>query len=200
MSKPTPCPRCGFRYQCICSAIPKLKSKINIALLLHPNEVARETNTGRLLALCLPDSVTSYEWHRDAPPLDLLQRIQQPDCQAIVLYPQENLLTTTNLAERQDNKKPLFIIIDATWQEARKILNRSPWLQALPRMQLKTSTDSSFTLRRNQRAGSLCTFEVAEQLLAQYGETQQARQLHTLFAEYQAVYQADKSGHPFHRE
>ncbi|MDF4652816.1 DTW domain-containing protein, partial [Vibrio parahaemolyticus] len=47
-----PCPTCGFQFNCMCSLMPKLNSEHNILLLMHPNELKRDTNTGQLLEQC----------------------------------------------------------------------------------------------------------------------------------------------------
>ncbi|WP_394133210.1 tRNA-uridine aminocarboxypropyltransferase [Shewanella maritima] len=70
-----------------------------------------------------------------------------------------------------------FVIIDATWQEARKVYNKSPYLHALPRVNLTPNSASIYQLRRNQREGGLCTAECAAQLLEQNGQVQAAAKI-----------------------
>ncbi|VAW59294.1 hypothetical protein MNBD_GAMMA11-1660 [hydrothermal vent metagenome] len=60
-----------------------------------------------------------------------------------------------------------FIIIDSTWQEARKIFNRSAYLQTIPRIQL-VSKASIYRLRRNQIENGLCSAECALELIRAY--------------------------------
>ena len=55
-----PCPHCGFQFNCICSLLPKLSSEHSLMLLMHPNELTRDTNTGKLLA---PVSYTHLRAH-----------------------------------------------------------------------------------------------------------------------------------------
>ena len=93
------------------------------------------------------------------------------------------------------DRKPLFIILDGTWQEAKKILNKSVWLQAIPQAHLNITSESSYTLRRNQDSGHLCTCEVGVELLKALGEEEQARQIDDYFQHYLKVFQADKCGH-----
>jgi DTW domain-containing protein YfiP len=49
-----------------------------------------------------------------------------------------------------------LVLIDATWQEARKMFNQSPYLKALPKVLLINSPKSIYPLRRNQIEGGLC--------------------------------------------
>jgi len=196
MDKPVCCPQCGFTHQCICDQIPTIESSVNIALLTHENELRRDTNTGKLLQQTLPNC-HSYVWQRKAAPADLLDMINDDTIQALLLFPSEQSVDVSEVAmtNPQGNKKPLFIILDGTWQEAKKMMNKSPWLQEIPQVHLTPSLESAYTLRRNQDSGHLCTSEVGGLLLNQLGETEQSQQLDNYFHHYLKVFQADKSGH-----
>jgi DTW domain-containing protein YfiP len=63
-----------------------------------------------------------------------------------------------------------YILIDSTWQEARKIYNRSHYLHSLPCVHLPVEQASRYSLRRNQQANGLCTAETAMALLARDGD------------------------------
>ncbi|MEF1296335.1 tRNA-uridine aminocarboxypropyltransferase, partial [Vibrio parahaemolyticus] len=104
-------------------------------------------------------------------------------------------LEHVEMQSQQQAKMPLYIILDATWQEARKMINKSRWLEGIPTMGLSVLADSQYQLRRNQQQGNLCTFEVAAHLLGQLGEQDNQQQMHTFFAHYLVLFQAEKSGH-----
>ncbi len=191
-----PCPDCGFRFNCICSMVPRLTSEPSLMLLMHPNELSRDTNTGKLLQLCHL-KVEHAIWDRKQPPQALITYLEDTSFYPVLLFPGENSLTLAQVTQQsqQQSKKPLFIILDATWQEARKMINKSCWLEDVPMMGLSTQGDSEYQLRRNQQQGNLCTFEVAAQLLGQLGEEKNQQQMQSFFARYLATFQADKSGH-----
>ncbi|WP_440886933.1 tRNA-uridine aminocarboxypropyltransferase [Vibrio sp. WZ-1] len=193
-----PCPQCGFQFNCICSLLPKLNSKHVLMLLMHPNELTRDTNTGKLLTLCQLN-VTQTVWDRKTPPAELLETLADPSLLPVLLFPSEESLTLEQVQQQsnQQNRQPLYIIVDATWQEARKIINKSRWLEGVAMMGLTTQADSQYQLRRNQQQGNLCTFEVAAQLLGQLGEAQNQQQMLSLFDQYLPRFQAEKSGHEF---
>lgn len=214
------CPQCGFHHQCICDEIPQIESPLSIALLMHENELQRETNTGRLLLQTLPNC-SQYTWQRREPPLDLIAMLKQQATHAYVLFPSEHSIDVTTLKNTRANQnatnvtctndfkgstiidnsyegnyiQPLFIILDATWQEARKMFRRSPWLKALPQVHLSSNVTSRYQLRRNQDDGHLCTCEVAIELLNQLGDPQSGDQLNRYFEHYLKVFKADKCGH-----
>ncbi|MFW8628863.1 tRNA-uridine aminocarboxypropyltransferase [Vibrio natriegens] len=191
-----PCPDCGFQFNCICSLLPNLSSEHSIMLLMHPNELARDTNTGKLLQQCKLN-VKQAIWDRKQPPGELMTHLEDSSLYPVLLFPSEESLTLEQVAEQsqQQSRKPLFIILDATWQEARKMINKSRWLENVPLMGLVTQGDSHYQLRRNQQQGNLCTFEVAAQLLGQLGEVDNQQQMQRFFTHYLTAFQADKSGH-----
>ncbi|EHA1100871.1 TPA: DTW domain-containing protein [Vibrio alginolyticus] len=194
------CPTCGFQFNCMCSLMPKLNSKHNILLLMHPNELKRDTNTGQLLEQCQLN-IERVIWDRKQPPAELLTLLADPSRYPVLLFPCEESITLEHvvLQSQQQTKTPLFIILDATWQEARKMINKSRWLEGIPTMGLSASADSQYQLRRNQQQGNLCTFEVAAHLLGQLGEQNNQQQMQRFFAHYLALFQAEKSGHALKR-
>ncbi|WP_053350821.1 tRNA-uridine aminocarboxypropyltransferase [Vibrio alginolyticus] len=195
-----PCPTCGFQFNCMCSLMPKLNSEHNILLLMHPNELKRDTNTGQLLEQCQL-SIERVIWDRKQPPAELLTLLADPSRYPVLLFPCEESITLEHvvLQSQQQTKTPLFIILDATWQEARKMINKSRWLEGIPTMGLSASADSQYQLRRNQQQGNLCTFEVAAHLLGQLGEQNNQQQMQRFFAHYLTLFQAEKSGHALKR-
>jgi DTW domain-containing protein YfiP len=68
----------------------------------------------------------------------------------------------------------LFILLDATWPEARKMFRKSPYLNALPVLSLKPEHVSRYQLRRSKRDDHFCTSEVAAMCLELAGEAQAA--------------------------
>lgn len=193
LSQATPCPRCGLRYQCICSQSPTLDITTHIALLTHPNETTRATNTGKLLASSLPHCQV-HIWDRVNPPVELVKQIaEQPN---YLLFPSEDAIEVNKLQAsinaHENQSAPLFIILDGTWQEAKKMLNKSPWLQTLPKVILSNEQISNYRLRRNQAEGNLCTCEVGITLLQQLEPQNDVSSLQQYFEFFLKVYEADR--------
>ncbi|MCG3725332.1 tRNA-uridine aminocarboxypropyltransferase [Vibrio cincinnatiensis] len=189
------CSGCGLRHQCLCSAIPRLSSELSLSLLTHENEYQRETNTGRWLVQSLP-SCSAFTWQRTSPPEALLQRMADPNYHSVLVYPSEQSVPVTlehQNAQRM-GKKMHFIVLDGTWQEAKKMLRKSPWL-AIPHVQINAQGESCYQLRRHQQVGHLCTLEVGSALLNALNEPQNAQRLNTFLHRFMHTLQADKSGH-----
>jgi DTW domain-containing protein YfiP len=71
-------------------------------------------------------------------------------------------------------KRPLFVLLDATWAEARKMFRKSPYLNHLPVLSMQPEQLSNYRLRRSKRDDHLCTSEVAALCLELAGESHAA--------------------------
>ncbi|MDD2713722.1 MAG: DTW domain-containing protein [Simplicispira sp.] len=76
-------------------------------------------------------------------------------------------------------RRPLFVLLDATWPEARKMFRKSPYLDALPVLSLQPGELSRYQLRRSRRGDHWCTSEVAALCLALAGDLLAAHTLQT---------------------
>lgn len=198
---PNSCPQCQLRFQCVCDQLPKLGSSIHLALLMHENEQHRETNTGQWLLKSLPSSTSRHIWQRKAPCPKLLTLLEDTNNQAYLLFPSEESIAVeaADLQAKKNHKTPLFIVLDGTWQEAKKMLRKSPWLQSIPLAHVTPSKASNYQLRRNQEEGHLCTLEVGCEVFRAVGEETQSAQLLQFFDHYMQAFKADKSGHSLKR-
>ena len=195
MSNQQACSGCGFTHQCICHRIPSTESQTHVVLLTHENELLRDTNTGKLLQQSLKQC-ESFVWQRKTPPAELMTLLEDDTRQPFMLFPSdESVECQQAILSLANDREPLFIILDGTWQEAKKMLNKSPWLQPIPQVHLGITSESSYTLRRNQNSGHLCTCEVGVELLKTLGEDEPARLINDYYQHYLKVFQADKSGH-----
>jgi hypothetical protein len=57
-------------------------------------------------------------------------------------------------------RRPLFVLLDATWPEARKMFRKSPYLDQLPVLSLQPDQLSRYRLRSSRRDDHFCTSEV----------------------------------------
>ncbi len=192
------CENCGLNYQCVCDDIPQLDSEAVFSLLMHENEYARETNTGKWLLKSLPQC-RDYPWSRVEASQELVERTECHRYLSLLIYPSEDSIALDEalLMAVKQQKQPHFIILDGTWQEAKKMERKSPWLENIQRVHLTPEQLSNYQLRRNQNQGHLCTLEVASEILHHLGDHQPAKQLTSFLAYFSKVYQADKSGHVY---
>ena len=140
----------------------------HIYLLTHERELERKSNTGSLVAEFLGECCRIFVWNRVAPDPDLLHKIESES--VALLYPGIESVALTECSEDFDS----FIIIDATWQEAKKMYNHSSYLKSLPMVNVAREEASIYTLRRNQKLQGLCTAECVCEILKASGYKHQA--------------------------
>ena len=194
----TPCPECGLLHNCVCAQLPQVSVNAHIALLMHENELTRDTNTGQWLLKSLPSS-SQHVWQRTSPCPKLLALLKDERYLPVLLFPNDlsHPVSSAQVQATQAGKIPLFIILDGTWQEAKKMLRKSAWLADIPLVHITPSHASVYQLRRNQSQGNLCTLEVAAEVIRELGGKKQADSLIHFLAHYMRVFKADKSGHPY---
>lgn len=151
-------------------------TSMKITLLTHQRELDRKTNTGALALEHCGDIVERVVWARREPDQALVDTIERGE--AALVYPSAD----STPARLEDFAQ--VILIDATWQEARKIYNHSPYLQTVPRVALEADAPSSYRLRRNQPEGGLCTAECVIEILRRHGEDIAADRLAAAFIRF----------------
>ncbi|VDZ62358.1 DTW domain-containing protein yfiP (plasmid) [Klebsiella aerogenes] len=121
------CQRCLLPLkQCLCATLAPAQADSRFCLVMFDTEPMKPSNTGRLIADILPNT-EAFQWSRTEPPQALLDLVANPDYQPMVVFP-----ASYAGAERQvlsappEGKPPLFIMLDGTWTEARKMFRKKP--------------------------------------------------------------------------
>jgi DTW domain-containing protein YfiP len=142
---------------------------MKFTLLTHSKEFDKRSNTGRLVLDILGSDAEQIRWDRMEPPAGLLEEIESGG--VALVYP--------GASDGNDDLTGItqFILIDGTWHEARKIHQRSPYLQKVRRVGLTPSGASRYTLRKNQKEACLCTAECVIEILRSIGDDAAANRL-----------------------
>lgn len=166
------CARCRVAIShCLCSLLPRVTANSAVCLIMHDVEPLKPSNTGWLIADIVPDT-HAFTWKRTAVDPALLALLDDPQYQPMVVFPGEyaepqRVISTVDVTAV---KRPLFILLDATWTEARKMFRKSPYLNQLPVLSLQADVLSRYRLRRSTRSEHLCTAEVAALCLGMAGD------------------------------
>ncbi len=147
---------------------------MKITLLTHFKEFEKRSNTGRLVVDVLGGCAEQVRWDRMNPPARLVEDIEAGG--VALVYPGA---ASENDGDLSDITQ--IILIDSTWHEARKIHQRSPYLQKVRRIGLKTGEKSVYNLRKNQKESGLCTAECVIEILRLAGNVAEAEQLQERF-------------------
>lgn len=183
------CPDCRVPVSyCLCALRPTVPTQAGVCLIMFDIEPVKPTNTGWLIADVVADTF-AFGWARTAVDPALLTLLADPQWQPYVVFPAEFVAPQRVVTRVQaganpgaaTGKRPLFVLLDATWQEARKMFRKSPFLNHLPVLSIQPEQLSRYRLRRSQRDAHLCTAEVAALCLDLAGEPHAAAILDAYF-------------------
>jgi len=177
-------PRCAacrvIFSHCLCALRPQLTTRVGMCLIMGDMEPLKPSNTGWLIADVVPDTA-AFGWSRTQVDPALLALLADPQWAPCLVFPGEYVAPDRVVTEvpQVAGKRPLFVLLDATWSEARKMFRKSPYIDHLPVLSLQPEQLSSYRLRRSTRDDHLCTSEVAALCLALGGERHAAEVLET---------------------
>jgi DTW domain-containing protein YfiP len=181
------CPGCRLvPSHCICGLHPEVPSQAGMCLLMADIEPLKPSNTGWLIADVVPDTF-AFGWARTEVDPALLALLADPKWQPYVVFPGEFVAPERVVQAVQPlpaSQRPLFILLDATWPEARKMFRKSPYLNRLPVLSLAPEQVSRYQLRRSKRDDHFCTSEVASLCLELAGDVHAADTLQAYLEVY----------------
>ncbi len=184
---------------CICASKPRVVCRSAVCLLMYKGEVYKPSNTGRLVADVVADNY-AFQWQRTEHDPELLALLAHPAYQPIVVFPHEYAVpdrcihTPRRLPGIQQGKVPLFLLLDGTWREARKMFN-SPYLATLPVLGITPEQASLYKLREAAHSHQLCTAEVAIEVLKLADDHAAADALNHYFHVFRERYLAGRANH-----
>jgi DTW domain-containing protein YfiP len=163
---------------CLCALRPVVSARAGVCLIMADIEPLKPSNTGWLIADLVADT-WAFGWSRVAVDPALISLLADPLWQPYVVFPgeyvaPERVVSEVAVPAAASDKRPLFVLLDGTWSEARKMFRRSPYLDRLPVLSLQPGHASIYRLRRALHAQHFCTSEVAAQCLALAGDTHAA--------------------------
>ena len=171
---------------CLCTLRPDVPTRAGMCLLMADIEPLKPSNTGWLIADVVADTF-AFGWARTEVDPALLALLNDPQWQPYVVFPAEFadarrvVHDITHNDHTKPMKRPLFILLDGTWDEARKMFRKSPYLQNFPVLSLQPEQLSRYQLRRAQSEAHLCTAEVGAMCLSLAKDTQAAQALNAYF-------------------
>lgn len=144
-------------------------------ILYSENEVLKPSNTGRLIADICEDTY-AFQWHRTDRPAELESLFKSDKYQPVLVFPENYLVESNSVIEPKQiatlEKTPLFIFLDASWREARRIYRKSEYLQNIPCISISEKSISDYVMRKAIHEQQLATCEVAGIVLANSGFTE----------------------------
>lgn len=185
------CEKCRIGVShCICDLTPKVTSNAGFLLLMYDTEILKPSNTGKLIADVVPDTF-AFLWSRTEENKALLAIINDEKWQPFVVFPEQYAEPGREIfnqkIETVDGKRPLFIMLDGSWREAKKMFRKSPYLNRFPVVSFSPElTDnnelvSRYQIRQALVSNQFATAEVAARVLDMAGEAVNANVLDLWF-------------------
>jgi DTW domain-containing protein len=193
---------------CMCALGCTVPTHCGVCLLMADIEPLKPSNTGWLIADAVADTA-AFGWARTEVDPALLAMLADPQWQPYLVFPGEyvaadRVVTQVQPLAQANGKRPLFVLLDATWPEARKMFRKSPYLDHLPVLSLQPDQLSRYRLRRSRRDDHFCTSEVAALCMDLAGDAHAARTLeayldvfthHYLQAKHQQPVDVESAAH-----
>lgn len=188
------CDYCMLGKQfCICPHQPSVQSSAGFMLVMFDYEMIKPSNTGRLIADVVPDTF-AFQWSRTEPEQAMIDIINDEQWQPFIIFPEEYVVererVQTGQLKLDPNKRLLYILLDGSWREAKKIFKKSHWLQDLPVISFDPEVVSQYQIRTAAKENQLATAEVAALVLSHHGEQANAEILSCWFDVFRERYLA----------
>ncbi|WP_114325202.1 tRNA-uridine aminocarboxypropyltransferase [Candidatus Colwellia aromaticivorans] len=191
---------------CICAIAPKkgtVDTNAGFLLLMYDTEVLKPSNTGKLIADLIPDTF-AFLWSRTTKNPELQAVLEDEQWQPFVVFPQEyagdDRQVHSNTVICEQGKRPLFIMLDGSWREAKKMFRKSPYLDKFPlvsfdpkklldNMSSPVGAESRYTVRKTELEHQFSTAEVGARVLEMFGEKANGHLLDLWFDVFNYQYQ-----------
>lgn len=192
------CPNCQLRVDlCLCALSPTLTAQAKFCLIMHDREPLKPSNTGHLIADVLAET-EAFIWSRTEPDEAMLAAVKADGFTPYLIFPGD-YCAPERVCQQPDpavGTRPLFILLDATWQQARRMFRKSPWLDEVPVLELTPQRASRYRLRRAYKEQHLCTAEVAIELLELNGDRAASVGLDAYFEAFNERYMSGRLNQP----
>jgi len=197
-SKMKRCQSCLLvEHHCICSLRPVVETQCAFCFIFYRGEVFKPSNTGRLIADVVVENY-AFQWQRTDIEPALKALLENPEYLPVVVFPHEYaqaekcIKHPSELEASKQGRKPLYIVLDGTWREAKKMF-RSAYLKNLPVLGVQPEKASSYQLREAAHLHQLCTAEVGMAVLKLQGDLDAAIALEGYFHVFRERYLAGKA-------
>lgn len=145
---------------CVCGALRPVDSRTRVVFLQHPREARVPVSTCRLAHLSLPNSEMHVGLRAEGSRrLEALVR----DPGTMVLFPGPGSTDVRDLPAPPRN----LLVVDGTWINARKVLQRSPLLASLPRVGFVPEQPGNYRIRKEPAPECVSTIEAVAYVLEQ---------------------------------
>ena len=172
------CPHCGKQMPlCICDSVTPIESRIQLLILLHPQEQDRALGTARLTAHHFKDAVVRIGLSWPSLSKALGRPVGDPSRWAVLylgsakvedLDTDAEIVAINRKGELEPSQRAILsdiegvVLLDGTWSQAKALWWRNAWMLKCQRVILGPKRPSRYgQLRKEPRSDGLSTIEAA---------------------------------------
>lgn len=179
---PRRCPGCGLLPRlCLCPALAARRAQLacatRVLLVRHTAEAIKPSGTAKLVAATLPDARV-VDWGLASGPHEVLAALVEAKPRGVLVFPGAGPPPPAHV--------DTLVVLDGTWAQAKRMLQRVPGLAAWPRLSLPAPQVALPRLRRGARPEEMSTLEAVVAALAARGEADGAAALAEVMREFVA--------------
>jgi len=159
------CRVCFFpRSLCLCTEIVPQHVSANIVVIMNKSEYLKVSNSGRLLALLMPNCKVKIRGLKETP-LSYDEVVSlHPSSKKYVFFPSDDAVEFKDSGICSDIN-PTIIVPDGNWGQGAKIARKLSAYESVEAIKLPFIKPSSYQLRYNPNPSRLSTFESVALLL-----------------------------------
>jgi DTW domain-containing protein len=143
---------------CWCDDVRRVESRTRVVFVQHPREAKVPISTCRMAHHALPNSELHVALMAKGVPA--LEAICQQE-EVAVLFPSEGATQVENLA----TPPKTLIVVDGTWSNAKKVVEKCPLLSRLPRLAFTPQTPGNYRIRQEPTEKHYSTVEAVAYVL-----------------------------------
>jgi DTW domain-containing protein YfiP len=177
------CPHCGKPLPlCVCDSVTPIENRIQLLILLHPQEQDRALGTARLTARHFKTAVVKIGLSWPSLSKALGRPVHDPSRWAVLylgsskvadLDTDRDIVAINRKGELEVDQRGILadiegiVLLDGTWSQAKALWWRNAWMLKCQRVILGPKQPSRYgKLRKEPRGDGLSTIEAAAMLLA----------------------------------
>ena len=177
------CPHCGKPLPlCICDSVTPIENRIQLLILLHPQEQDRALGTARLTARHFKNAVVKIGLSWPSLSKALGRPVHDPSRWAVLylgsskvadLDTERDIVAINRKGELEVDQRGILadiegiVLLDGTWSQAKALWWRNAWMLKCQRVILDPKRPSRYgKLRKEPRSDGLSTIEAAAMLLS----------------------------------
>ncbi|RKF14297.1 DTW domain-containing protein [Alginatibacterium sediminis] len=173
MTKRAYCDSCRSAQRlCFCDQFSSQVHRHSVTIIQHPDEAKHAKGSAWMCERVL-DKCQIIVGEQAADFQELATLVASQEQHWALLYPSEfskglvnyNAYDVNKHAEQKSKLPEHWIIIDATWRKAYKMLQLNPWLHAIPHFHFENAPPSAYTIRKAPSEHHLSTLEAVALLL-----------------------------------